>query len=117
MKNTILATVVILLALFGIFYFLDRDDGGKSGGSFTDCLVESGMVVYGSKTCPACKSLADKFGGYEAMGELFVSCGEDDGRCSEEMQTQYVPEVQINGELFTDGRELEDFAKATGCEL
>ena len=120
MKKTILITVAVLLVIFALFYIIDSrpaKDEQKNGNNFVECLVDAGMVVYGSKTCPACMNLVEKFGGYDEMGDLFVSCGDDGDRCEKEMQTNYVPVIQINGELFEDGRELEDFAKATGCEL
>jgi len=84
---------------------------------FIQCLVDSGMVVYASKTCPACTSLANEFGGYDAAGELFVLCGDDWEKCDENMQTNYVPEIQYNGELFEGGRSMQAFSDLTGCEL
>ena len=84
---------------------------------FIQCLVDSGMVVYASETCPACSVLADSFGGYEAVEDLFVLCGDDWETCEAEMQTNYVPEIQYNGEVFEGGRSMVDFANLTGCEL
>jgi hypothetical protein len=84
---------------------------------FIQCLVDSGMVVYASETCPACSNLADQFGGYEAVEGLFVLCGDQGDRCSDEMQTNYVPEIQINGILFEGNRTFENFATKTDCVL
>ncbi len=82
---------------------------------FIQCLVDSGMVVYASKTCPACTSLARLFGGYERVENLFVICSEERERCNTEMKRTSVPEIQINGELFKGERSLENFAQETGC--
>lgn len=96
---------------------LGQEDLVLPSDEFIQCLVDSGMVVYASKTCPACSALADSFGGYDAVEELFVLCGDDWETCEAEMQTNYVPEVQYNGEVFEAGRSMEDFAVLTGCEL
>ncbi len=82
---------------------------------FIQCLVDSGMVVYASKTCPACTNLADLFGGYESVEDLFVICSEERERCDLEMKRNAVPEIQINGELLEGARSLENFAQKTGC--
>ncbi len=93
------------------------DESSLPSSEFIQCLADSGMVVYASETCPACSSLANQFGGYEAVEDLFVLCGDQGDRCNDEMQTNYVPEIQINGELFEGNRTLEDFATKTGCVL
>ncbi len=95
----------------------DQESFNLPSEEFIQCLADSGMVVYASKTCPACTFLADEFGGYEAVENLFVLCGDDWGKCEAEMQTNYVPEVQYNGEVFEGGRSMEAFADLTGCEL
>ncbi len=83
---------------------------------FIQCLADSGMIIYGSATCPACRDLVEDFGGYDAVEPLYVECNDFGDRCSEEMQTNYVPEIQINGEVFEGQRTFEDFAQATGCQ-
>ena len=97
------------------FEAVERSDLPSS--EFIQCLVDSGMVVYASETCPACSSLANQFGGYEAVEGLFVLCGDQGDRCNDEMQTNYVPEIQINGILLEGSRTFENFATKTGCVL
>ncbi len=85
-----------------------------------ECLAGSGVVVYGSQTCPACYNLEQDFGGYETIKPIYLDCsglGEDEEtqRCMQEMQTDYVPEIQINGELYNGPRTLEDLAREVGC--
>ncbi len=84
---------------------------------FISCLVDSGIVIYGSKTCPACVDLVTTFGGYDAVEDLFVFCSDAGKRCELEMQTNFVPEIQMNGELAEINRNLADFAEITNCEL
>ncbi len=95
----------------------EQDTFELPSDEFIQCLADSEMVVYASKTCPACTALADLFGGYEAVEGLFVFCGDDWDTCEAQMQTNYVPEIQYKGEVFEGGRSMEAFAGLTGCEL
>ncbi len=85
--------------------------------SFIECLEKEGMVIYGSKTCPYCTQLANSLGGYDAVSLIYVECSEERERCNQEMQTRYVPEIQIKGNLYDGSRESEALAKETGCEF
>jgi hypothetical protein len=85
--------------------------------AFVQCLKENGMVIYGSKTCPACGALAESFGGYEVIAPIYVECTENGTRCSSEMQSGYVPEIQINGEVYSGPRDLNSLANLANCKL
>lgn len=85
--------------------------------AFVQCLADAGVVVYASRTCPACAMFAESLGGYEVVAPIFVECSEERERCSAEMQTNYVPEIQINGVLYEGSRAPEELARITGCEL
>jgi hypothetical protein len=82
-----------------------------------NCLKESGVIVYGSKTCPACAQLVAGFGGHDIIAPIYVECTEERERCDEEKQTGYVPEIQIKGELYEGGRSPEDIASEADCGL
>ena len=84
---------------------------------FAQCLVDSGVVIYVSKTCPACKDLVDKLGGYDVVDGLFVECGQNTALCSANMQTNYVPEIQINGETVDFQNRIGGLSTETGCIL
>jgi len=99
------------------YLFSDQQEEDDSMKSFIECLVEEGMVVYASYTCPACTALAEEFGGYDKVESLFVECSQERERCNLEMKTEFVPEVQINGELYQGSRSLEGFSEKTGCNL
>lgn len=81
------------------------------------CLADAEVVVYGSETCPACFRFAQQFGGYDVIDPFYVECGNDPEACQENMQTSYVPEIQIQGELFSGPNAPEDLAEATNCKL
>ena len=90
---------------------------GSMNSSFARCLVDSGVVIYVSKTCPACKDLVNKLGGYDVADGLFVECGQDPALCRANMQTKYVPEIQINGEVVEFQNRIDGLSKETGCIL
>ena len=93
------------------------DDMDYPSAEFIQCLADAGMIIYGSSSCGACASLAEQFGGYDAMSPIYVECRDFQERCDTEKQVNYVPEVQINGLVFQDRKTLENFAIETGCEL
>jgi hypothetical protein len=84
---------------------------------FVNCLDEKDTVIYGSATCPACRSLVDKLGGSEIVSPIYVECTREGQRCEQEMQTTFVPEIQIGGELIDNGSNLETLAERTQCPL
>lgn len=89
----------------------------KEPETFVQCLADEGVIIYGMRTCPACKQLADSFGGYDAISLIYVECTEEQERCRNEMKTKYVPEIQIMAELYKEGRTPEALAKTTGCAI
>lgn len=93
------------------------EDEEKEGRSFIECLADSGVVIYGSEWCPACSRLVEEFGGYEIVEPIYVECTIEEEKCAREMQDIYVPEIQIQGELFDDLRSPESLAEETGCKL
>lgn len=96
---------------------VEEETAQLPSSEFIQCLVDSGMEVYASKTCPACVSFADTLGGYDVLDDLFVFCNTDMEKCNENMQTNYVPEIQFNGEVYEDSRDLDSLASLTGCTL
>ncbi len=89
---------------------------------FIACLKEEGVIIYGSSTCPACAQLEQEYGGYEIVKPIYLDCSglgtvEETERCRNEMKTNVVPEVQINGELFDKWGSPENLAKETSCIL
>ncbi len=126
MNKVIIVAVLILIgggALLLAMEPVDEDNqeiAEESNGiesSFLECLANEGVVIYGSKTCPACAQLAEEYGGYENMEPIYVECTEDYQRCNEEMLVGYVPAIQIDGELYDGWGSPENLAKETGCEL
>jgi len=84
---------------------------------FNDCISENGIVIYGMEWCPACSQLVEMLGGYGVVDSVYVECTEEQQRCAEETQTGYVPEVQLNGEIYEGSRNFQGFSEATGCPV
>lgn len=80
-----------------------------------ECLEEEGLVIYGFKGCPGCDELTSQFGDYDFLDLIYVECSEEVGRCLDEMENPYVPEVQIKGELYQGVNTFYFLGKATGC--
>ncbi len=132
MNKTILAILVGAFLISGAFYLtrstgedyktnnvaneeeVEENNNGETS-ILIDCLKEKEVVVYGSKTCPACTQLVSEFGGYDVISPIYVECMEERDRCTEEKQTGYVPEIQIKGELYKGGRSPEVIASEVGC--
>lgn len=114
----IMAVLVFLIT--SIFSF-----GGSSNNSgnpdnmaeFSECLSDKGVTIYATKTCPSCSSLVESLGGYDAVEPIYVECMENQERCDEEKDTEYVPEIQINGELYEGQRSKEKLSEVTNCSL
>jgi len=85
--------------------------------SLIDCLKEEEVVIYGSYTCPACTKLIELFGGSEVIEPIYVECMEEGDVCDEEKLSRFVPEIQIDGEVYKGGRSPKDLAEEVGCEF
>ena len=116
-NKKILIIVTVIIIITGLFFALRNLGERKAMDSFVQCLAEAGVVIYGSEYCPACLHLVESFGGYEIINPIYIECSEERERCRAEMQTDYVPEIQIKGELYVGPRDLDSFGRAAGCQL
>lgn len=108
--------VILILIIFVVIFLIFSQSRNSAQKQFIQCLANAGVVIYGSQTCPACMQLVEQLGGYDVIDAIYVECSSEGERCSSEMQTNYVPEIQIRGELYTDIRSLEKIGEAAGCE-
>jgi len=110
--------LIVLLIGVVIFFWFGRD---YPSAEFVECLRREGVVIYGSSVCPLCRELEREYGGYDNISSIYLDCGkgskEEIERCREEMKGEYVPEVQIGGELFEGWGSPENLSQETGCEL
>ncbi len=118
MKTIIIVCVALVILLSGI-YFLDQQGNNTPTGSsnFIDCLQKKGVVIYGTPTCPYCVQLVAEYDAYDDFEKIYVDCNTDYERCNNEMLTDGVPEIQIEGKFFKGWGSPENLAKETGCVL
>ena len=132
MKKIILIVLIVTILIFGFFYFFRKEENKAKENTekeindeeakgemerFISCLAERGMVIYGTNTCPACASLVKAFGGYDVVAPIYVECNEEQEKCFQEMKSDYVPEIQINGIPYMGISSIEGFERETGCKL
>ncbi len=118
-KKTLSVVLIIIIAVIAILFVTNRvnDNDGDSSAILVSCLADRGVLVYGSSTCPACADFANQFGGYDVIAPIYVECMDEQERCSQEMQTFYVPEIQIDGKLYEGPRTPQILGEFVGCEI
>ncbi len=114
---TVVAVLVLVLAAVYIATLFGPGEPIESNGGFIQCLADNGLVIYGSRTCPACTQLVESLGGYEAVAAIYVECTEEREKCNENMQTNYVPEIHLNGEVYEGSRAPRILGEITSCQL
>lgn len=142
-KETILAVMFVVVMIAGAVYvtqYMDpvvpdeednpseeepsngNEEGDSSMKEFVQCLKDANVLIYGSQTCPYCAELVESLGGSNIVKPIYFDCSglgseEDTDRCVEEMQTGYVPEIQIDGEVYQGQRDPQTLAERVGCEI
>jgi hypothetical protein len=97
------------------------DDQNKEIKTFSNCLAEKGLIVYGAGWCSYTNSLVDYFGGKENMGGVLVECSDENQQptenaeiCQQEKIEGY-PTIKFGGETLNIPRTFEAMAEVTGC--
>ena len=124
MKKRIIIALITIISLFFLSGCNENSQPNENDitninslKEFNKCLADNGVVIYGTVFCPACNALVENLGGYEKVKPIYVECSEEEERCREETKTIYVPEIQINGEVYEGSRSLEALSQLTGCDL
>lgn len=108
--------LIIIIALIGLIIFTQGKDQ-DANNDFFSCLKNNGVVIYGTNTCPACTQLKNNL---LAIGNnidlIYVNCDENPQRCATEMKANYVPEIQVNGNIFPNSS-IEALSQETGCKI
>mgnify|MGYP003755288241 CR=1 FL=1 len=119
-RTIIIILLVCIAVVFVIAFSLGDHQPEEEVVSFEgliQCLAANNIVIYGTNTCPACAQLINSLGGYQAVEPIYVECNQETEQCIQQMKTNYVPEIQVNGELYTGSRDPQDLAEQFGCQL
>ena len=121
-KNIILTTVIILILVLGLAFFMkSRPQKPSKLDGFATCLKDKGAVFYGAFWCPHCKEQKDMFG-KSAKLIPYVECSTPDGKA----QTAICISKKIEGYPtweFADGSRMsavmkpQDLAEKAGCAI
>ena len=83
------------------------------------CMTTKGVELYGSYTCPHCKTQEEMFGdGYEYINYIECNKNHEDAdleACKNAELTAYPTWVLPDGEQLIGTRQLNELAEATGC--
>lgn len=127
-KKSLITIILFLIVIFFMSAFLfsnNRNDNHNNGNDdnnytfeeFNKCLADFGMVIYGSEWCPACNALVQTLGGNDKVKSVYVDCTKEGERCQEELKTNFIPEIQINGVVYDGSRSLSALSDLTGCKI
>lgn len=117
-KKFIAFIIAILIVGFAVFY--DGLEDGRDNNDLTslvECLAENELVIYGSEYCSACSQLVESLGGKQTVEPVYVECADNKEKCKTNKETNYVPEIQINGEVYQGDYSPQSLAKEVGCEF
>ncbi len=110
---------IIFTIICGLLVFAGCSaDAGKTSvlDSFSTCLTDNGLTLYGTSWCPHCNDQKDMFG--ESVSKIdFVDCDVDSAACREAGVDGYPTWVGEKGERLVGTQPLNNLAKASGCEL
>ena len=118
MTNKKILIIIILFLLIGFFALNKKQEKQDLNQmeEFIQCLARENVVIYGSQYCSACIALVDQFKGYD-IKLIYVECTKEEERCTREMQTNFVPEIQINKQNYSGLKKIENIGQTVNCQL
>ncbi len=91
------------------------DDAVPTRQSFSKCLNERGVIMYGVDTCEYCETQKKMFG-LDFQEILYVNCGFETEQCNKKGITRY-PVWQIGDKLLPGIQTFISLARETGCRI
>lgn len=113
---TVLFLILAAIAILGVFAFVGGEpkevDAAVIG--LAQCLQGKGAMMYGTKTCPYCRSEKAAFG--EAFRYIdYVECTEDPNRCVAAGVEGVPMWTFTDGTRLEGAQGLEGLARASSC--
>lgn len=117
-RKTMLTFGVLILVLFGLYYFSDWFSkttgyvlGEDEKEKLVACLNNQNVALYISNTCPDCEEQLELFG--QAKDKLnIISCAS-----VEECPEGGVPAWQIGKQIVYGVKGLDELIEISGCEV
>ncbi len=114
MNKNILTTIIIVVAVIGIAYFIINRDTAVISQDLAKCIGEK-SEYYGQYGCPHCATQKEMFGdNFQFLNS--VDCYYARAFCDEKNITA-TPTWIINGQRVTGVQSKEKLAELTGCPL
>ena len=107
---------LIALPLLLIFLTACNSSIMRSPGQFdqlAQCLTDKGFIMYGSETCPHCKTQREAFKGSFDLID-YVECSSNPTACE---GIQGVPTWGLGEKRYPGARSLSELAELSDCEL
>jgi hypothetical protein len=119
----IIVLVVIIIA--GIFLFSGGQEESGQYDEFAKCLMDSGVILYGSVTCPVCAQERELFGAsFRFIDEIECSPFEDNSQAElclekgiEKTPTWILEENGVEVQRLEGYQKLETLSELSGCSL
>lgn len=119
--GAILVFIAILALLYGVIsgMFVKTVPPGKYD-SFAKCLTQKGVVMYGSYLCGYCNRQKEMFGdSFKYIN--YVECHPNGPNANPQLCTEKrirgVPTWEIDGNLHSGLKSLEELSSLSGCAL
>lgn len=123
MKKGVLIFWLILLAIIvaGVGMSIYSTNAPGKLDSFTECLKDKGVKMYGAFWCPHCQRTKAEFGNSEKLLP-YIECSTSDGQgqlqvCKDAGITSYPTWKFPDGTSFSGEHSLQDIASSSGCTL
>lgn len=118
MKKTWTIIISIFVVLAGVLFliikpFASGDVVNEELDSFTQCLTNAGLVMYGTEWCSHCQNQKELFGkSFQYIN--YIDCDKNYKLCSNEGITGY-PTWKINNESYPGEQSFSRLSGLTGC--
>ena len=109
-------SLVALLLITGIFLISKQPRANPAMDSFTKCLTEKKLVMYGAYWCPHCQSQKKLFG--DSVQYLpYVECTQQTALCLEKKIEGYPTWIDASGNRYSGEQSLQKLSEITQCQL
>ncbi len=119
-KNIIIGVLVVVVLLFGWYYYNDAVTPGQYD-EFAQCLTNNNVKYFGAFWCPNCQKQNDLFGKSKKFID-YTECSTPNGQnqlqvCKDAGITAYPTWEFADGSRLLGVLSFETLSEKTGCEI